>query len=94
MKFDNPDKNHLMTKLIAITMTTITLPGRFEPADADGVILRKPVERVKRAQSKIYEEDDINIWDDDSKTEDTLIMENGQVSVVVFDIRLGWCVSI
>ena len=37
--------------------------------------MRKPIERVKRAQSKIYEEDDINIWDDDSELSKTLIFE-------------------
>lgn len=43
-------------------------------------MFRKPVDRVKRAQSKIYDEDDINIWDDDSKKDETLIMEaDGQV---------------
>ena len=57
------------------------ISGRFDPPEPEPVILRKPVERVKRAQSKIYEEDDINIWDDDSKVEETLIKEsNGQVS--------------
>ncbi|KAL5267719.1 hypothetical protein ACHWQZ_G004681 [Mnemiopsis leidyi] len=59
---------------------------RFDPAEPEPVILRKPVERVKRAQSKIYEEDDINIWDDDSKVEDTLIKESsGQIKSGTFN---------
>ena len=52
------------------------------------MLLRKPVDRVKRAQSKIYEDDDINIWDDESKVEDTLVYEpNGQVHTSKQPIR-------
>ena len=63
---------------MTLTNISATLPERLDPTTPPGpekVVMRKPIERVKRAQSKIYEEDDINIWDDDSELAKTLIFE-------------------
>merc|ERR550537_1536638 len=40
----------------SISTSPSSSPRRFEPPGPETVILRKPLERVKRAQSKIYEE--------------------------------------
>ena len=54
----------------------------------EDVVLRRPVERVKRAQSKIYEEDDVNIWDDTSAVADTLITEPDGAVVALLSFYL------